>query len=137
MPTQCSRQAAATTTSASCSVIPKSATTLGTTPRRNSSRASRRPMLVTIWMWTQLWSDMPSRRVALTAETCHHALSCWSALTASSSRSSRRLPRVGARTRTSASASRGGIGGSASAGPAARVRRRRVGRLRLIVAAGF
>ena len=64
-------------------------------------------------MWTQLWSDMPSRRVALTAETCHHALSCTSALTASSSRSSRRLPRVGARTRTSASASRGGIGGSA------------------------
>ena len=51
-------------------------------------------------MWTQLWSDIPSRRVALTAETCHQALSCSSALAASSSRSRRRLPRVGARTRT-------------------------------------
>ena len=59
-------------------------------------------------MWTQEWSVIPSRRAALTAETCHQALTWLSALTASSSRSSRRLPRVGARTRTSAIASRGG-----------------------------
>src|SRR5438105_15672376 len=52
---------------------------------------------------------MPSRRVALTADTCHHALTCWSSLTAWSRLSRRRLPRVGARTRTSAIASRGGI----------------------------
>ena len=39
-------------------------------------------MLSTIWMWTHEWSDMPSRRVALTAETCHHAFTCSSALTA-------------------------------------------------------
>ena len=54
MPTQCIRQPAATTTSASRSVIAKSATTLGITPLRKSSRASRSPMLSTIWMWTQL-----------------------------------------------------------------------------------
>jgi hypothetical protein len=58
------------------------------------------------------WSDIPRRRVALTAETCHQAFTWSSALTASSSRSSRRLPRVGARTFTCSSASRGGIGGS-------------------------
>ena len=28
-------------------------------------------MLSTTWMWTQLWSLMPRRRVALTAETMH------------------------------------------------------------------
>src|ERR1700733_3431996 len=66
-------------------------------------------------MWTQLWSLIPSRRVALTADTCHQAFTCASEFTASSSRSSRRLPRVGARTLTAASASRGGSGGSCSA----------------------
>src|SRR5205085_10398657 len=63
----------------------------------------------------QLWSDMPSRRVALTAETCHHAFTCGSALTASSSRSRRRLPRVGTRTCALAIASRGGIASSTEA----------------------
>ena len=33
----------------------------GSTPRRFSSRNSRSAMLVTIWMWIQEWSDMPSR----------------------------------------------------------------------------
>ena len=33
----------------------------GSTPRRFSSRNSRSAMLVTIWMWTQEWSDIPSR----------------------------------------------------------------------------
>ena len=33
-------------------------------------------MFSTIWMWTHEWSDIPSRRVALTAETCHHAFTC-------------------------------------------------------------
>src|SRR5882757_8446505 len=61
-------------------------------------------------MCTQLWSVIPSRRLALTADTCHQALTWSSELTASSSASSRRLPRVGARTRTSASASLGAIG---------------------------
>src|SRR5690348_13758865 len=69
-------------------------------------------MFRTICTCTQLWSVMPSRREALTAETCQSALMWSLALTASSSCSSRRLPRVGARTRTSESASRGGIGGS-------------------------
>ena len=72
-------------------------------------------MFSTIWMCTQEWSLIPSRRVAFTADTCHHALTCSSELTASSSASSRRLPRVGARTRTSANASRGGIAGSRGA----------------------
>src|ERR1700751_2646465 len=69
-------------------------------------------MLSTIWTWTQLWSLMPRRREALTADTCQSALMWSLALTASSNCSRRRLPRVGARTRTSASASRGGIAGS-------------------------
>src|SRR5436305_1348845 len=64
-------------------------------------------MFRTIWMWTHEWSDMPSRRVALTAETCQSALTWGSEFTASSSSSSRRLPRVGTRTRISASTSRG------------------------------
>ena len=80
----------------------------GTTPRRNSSRASRSADVEhDLDVDPASGRDIPSRRVALTADTCHHALTCSSALTASSSRSSRRLPRVGARTRTSASASRG------------------------------
>ena len=31
-------------------------------------------MLSTIWICTQLWSLMPSRREAFTADTCHNAL---------------------------------------------------------------
>ena len=114
IPTQCNKQAAAITTSASRSLIPKSATTLGVTPRLNRSRASRSAMFRTIWMWTQEWSDIPSRRVALTADTCHHALTWSSALTASRRRSSLRFPRVGARIRISAKAS---LEEGAGAGP--------------------
>src|SRR5436305_8481364 len=73
-------------------------------------------MFSTICTWTQLWSLMPSRREALTAETCQRALTWSLALTASSNSASRRLPRVGARTRTSAIASRGGIGGIGGSG---------------------
>src|SRR5579884_2038431 len=79
MPTQWNRHPAAITTSASRSLRAKSATTLGVTPRRNSSRARRKAMFSTIWMCTQLWSLIPK-------------------------------PRVGALTRTPASASRTGIG---------------------------
>src|SRR3954452_8318151 len=117
MPTQWKSAAAAMTTSASRSLIPWSATIAGTMPRRNSSRARRSAMFVTIWMWTQEWSVRPSR-AALTPATCHHALTCWSALTASMSWSRRRLPRVGARMRMAAIASAGeardGAGGRAS-----------------------
>src|SRR5579862_7253835 len=69
-------------------------------------------MLSTIWMCTQEWSLMPSRLVALTAETCHQAFTWVSAFTAASNCSRRRLPRVGTRTRIAATASRGGMGGS-------------------------
>src|SRR3954453_5490790 len=117
MPTQWNSAAAAMTTSASRSLIPWSATIAGTMPRRNSSRARRRAMFVTIWTWTHEWAVRPSR-AALTRATCHHALTCWSALTASMSWSRRRLPRVGARMRIAAIASAGeardGAGGRAS-----------------------
>jgi hypothetical protein len=63
-------------------------------------------MFVTIWTWTHEWSVSPSR-AALTPATCHQALTCSSPLTASSSWSRRRLPRVGARMRTLAIASAG------------------------------
>ena len=53
-------------------------------------------MFVTIWMWTHEWSDISSRS-ALTAAACHHAFSSTSALTASISFSSLRLPRAGTR----------------------------------------
>src|SRR3954447_9410439 len=116
MPTQWNSAAAAMTTSASRSVIPWSTTIAGTTPRRNSRRASRRAMFVTIWTWTHEWSVSPSR-AALTPATCHHALTCGSAFTASMSWSSLRLPRVGARMRIAAIASAGAgrVGGLASA----------------------
>src|SRR3954454_6859532 len=64
-------------------------------------------MLVTIWMWTHEWSVRP-RRWALTPAMCHHALTCRSPLTASSSWSRRRLPRVGARMWMSASGASAG-----------------------------
>ena len=113
MPTQWNSAAAAITTSASRSVIRWSETIAGTIPRRNSSRARRSAMFVTIWMWTHEWS-VSSRRAALTPAMCHHALTCGSALTASKSWSRRRLPRVGARIRIAAIASVG-VGGGACA----------------------
>ena len=96
MPTQWNNAAAQMTTSASFSVNPWSLTMFGTTPRLNSSRASRNAMLVTIWMWTHEWSDIPRRRVALTSATCHHAFTRSSSLTASSNCLSFWLPRAGA-----------------------------------------
>ena len=76
-------------------------------PRPSTSRRSRRSaMLSTIWTWTQEWSDMPSRS-EVTWAMCHQARTCASALTPSSSASSLRLPRVGARTGADAIASAG------------------------------
>ncbi len=65
-------------------------------------------MLSTICMWTQEWSDMPSRS-AWTWVMYHQARTCSSPLTASRKASSLRLPRVGARTLASAIASFGGL----------------------------
>ena len=64
-------------------------------------------MLSTIRMWTQEWSDIPSRSDCTWA-MCHQARTSGSALSASSSASSRRLPRVGALTGPPAVASRRG-----------------------------
>ena len=63
-------------------------------------------MLTTIWMWTQEWSDIPSRS-EFTCAMCHHAATSGSALTASNSASSLRLPRIGARTFAASIASPG------------------------------
>ena len=52
-------------------------------------------MLSTIRTWTQEWSDIP-RRSDCTCAMCHQARTSGSALSPSSSASSRRLPRVGA-----------------------------------------
>ena len=65
-------------------------------------------MLRTICMWTQEWSDMPSRS-DWTWVMYHQARTWSSSLTASRKLSSRRLPRVGALTWASAIASRGGL----------------------------
>src|SRR3954467_1240611 len=108
MPTSWRRAPPATTTSASRSRIPWSATIAGSTPARTSSRSRRRAMLRTICMWTQEWSDMPSRS-AWTWVMYHQARTCSSELTASRKLSSLRLPRLGARTRASAIASLGGL----------------------------
>src|SRR6187200_3177418 len=126
MPTQWKSAPAAITTSASRSVIPCSATIAGRTPRRKSRRARRSAMFVTIWMWTHEWSVSDSR-CALIPAMCHHALTWGSALTASRSCSRRRLPRVGARMRTSAIASAGSMArdGSPRRRPAAGSRLRR------------
>jgi len=59
-------------------------------------------------MWTQEWSDMPSRS-DWTWVMYHQARTCSSELTASRKLSSLRLPRVGARTLASATASFGGL----------------------------
>ena len=80
----------------------------GLDPALTSSRSSRRAMLSTICMWTQEWSDIPSRS-AWTWVMYHQARTCSSSLTASRKLSSLRLPRVGARTLASAIASRGGL----------------------------
>ena len=108
MPTSCSRAPPATTTSASRSRIPWSATIAGSTPALTSRRSSRRAMLRTICMWTQEWSDIPSRS-DWTWVMYHQARTCSSPLTASRKLSSLRLPRVGARTFASAIASFGGL----------------------------
>ena len=50
-------------------------------------------MLATIWMCTHEWSLISIRTTAFTFATCHHPLSCLSALTRSSSVRSFRLPR--------------------------------------------
>ena len=65
-------------------------------------------MLRTICMWTQEWSDIPSRS-AWTCAMYHQARTWSSSLTAARKLSSLRLPRVGARTCASAIASRGGL----------------------------
>ena len=52
-------------------------------------------MLRTIWVWTQEWSDIPSRS-AWTWAMYHQARTCSSSLTAARKLSSLRLPRVGA-----------------------------------------
>src|SRR5829696_1288876 len=95
MPVSWNRHAAVITTSASCSRRPWSATMAGSTPRRLSRRNSRSAMLQTICTCTQEWSDIPSRP-AVTCWPCQRPLSRWSALAASSRRSSLRLPRAGA-----------------------------------------
>src|SRR3954451_24915295 len=106
MPASCSRQADAITTSASRAVIAWSETIAGSTPRRSSSRKIRSATFSTIWTCTHEWSDIP-RRVAFVCWTSHQALSWSSAFAASSSASSLRLPRAGARSRIPAVASRG------------------------------
>ena len=64
-------------------------------------------MFVTIWMCTHEWSLMPMRATALTLETCHHAFSCLSSFTRSTSVRSLRLPRTGTLMRMRAIASAG------------------------------
>ena len=59
-------------------------------------------------MWTQEWSDIPSRS-AWTWAMYHQVRTCSSSLTAARKDSSLRLPLVGARTWASAIASRGGL----------------------------
>src|SRR4051812_7685784 len=108
MPMSWRRAPPATTTSASRSRMPWSATIAGSTPALTSSRSRRRAMLRTICIWTQEWSDMP-RRSAWTWVMYHQARTCSSLFAASRKLSSLRLPRLGARTRASAIASFGGL----------------------------
>src|SRR5436190_1978945 len=60
-----------------------------------SWRRSFSAMLVTIWTCTQEWSLICIRATAFTFATCHHAFSCLSRLTRSSSVRSFRFPRAG------------------------------------------
>ncbi len=82
MPTSCSSAPPATTTSASRSLIPWSLTIAGSTPALTSRRSNRRAMFSTICIWTQEWSDIPSRS-ACTWAMYHQARTCSSPLTAS------------------------------------------------------
>ena len=52
-------------------------------------------MFATIWMCTHEWSLISIRTTAFTFEACHHAFSCLSSFTRSSSLRSLRLPRTG------------------------------------------
>src|SRR3954452_4382415 len=73
----------------------------------SSVRSSFSAMFATIWMCTQEWSLISIRATAFTFATCHHALSCVSAFTRSTSVRSLRLPRSGTRIRICATASAG------------------------------
>src|SRR4051812_13175981 len=106
MPVSCSRQAHAITTSASRALIAWSVTIAGWIPRRSSRRKIRSATFSTICTWIHEWSDMASR-VAVDCWTSHQAFSWSLALAASSSDSSLRFPRAGARRRIAATASRG------------------------------
>src|SRR5690242_15447075 len=81
----------------------------GSTPARRSSRRSFRPMLVTIWMCTQLWSLICSLVTAFTLAACHRAFTDWSRFTRSTSSRRVRLPRAGSVIRMSRTASEGVI----------------------------
>src|SRR5438105_11669739 len=76
-------------------------------PCFSSWRRSFSAMFVTIWMCTHEWSLISSRTAAFTFETCHHAFSCLSSLTRSSTCRSLRLPRSGTRIRICSTASAG------------------------------
>src|SRR4051794_5808569 len=73
----------------------------------SSVRSSFSAMFATIWMCTQEWSLISIRATAFTFATCHHALSCVSAFTRSTSVRSLRLPRSGTLIRICATASAG------------------------------
>src|SRR5688500_13693287 len=94
IPVSCSNAPAITITSASRSLSPWSLTAAGATPPLTASRRIRRAMLATIWMWTRLWSDIPSRS-EVTCCMYQRAATSGSALAWASRRSSLRLPRVG------------------------------------------
>src|SRR5437588_9209074 len=64
-------------------------------------------MLATIWMCTQEWSLISMRATAFTFETCHHALSCLSAFTRSTTVRNLRFPRTGTLMRMRSIASEG------------------------------
>ena len=97
MPVSWRRAPEATTTSASWSRMPWSATIAGSTPPLTSRRSRRSAMLRTIWTWTHEWSDM-ARRSELSWAMCHQPRTSGSAFIPSRSASSLRLPRVGALT---------------------------------------
>src|SRR6266545_2644531 len=64
-------------------------------------------MLATIWMCTHEWSLISSRTTALTFAECHHAFSCLSSLTRSTSARRFRFPRTGTLMRICSTASAG------------------------------
>src|SRR3954451_271922 len=75
-------------------------------PRSSSSRKIRSATFRTIWTCTHEWSDIPSR-LAVVCCASHQAFSWSSPFAASSSASSLRFPRAGARRRIPAVASLG------------------------------